>query len=76
MKMYVLTIRTEELRGRMSATRDVKCINLDEAIKALEREYAVLARRHSLTVDEDLGEFARVVEYAPKMRTTLTIVEA
>lgn len=74
--MYVLTIHTEELRGRMSATRDVKCFSLTDAEEALEREYSIIARRHSLTVDEDLSDHARVVEYAPKMRTTLTIAEA
>lgn len=74
--MYILTVRTEELRGRMSASRDVKCHTLEDAEKALEREYAVLARRHELTVDEDLSEHERVIEYFPKMRTTLSIKEA
>ena len=76
MKRYVLTIHTKELRGRLSATRDVRCFSLAEAEKALEREYNVLARRHRLTVDEDVSDRSRVVEYAPKMRTTLTIQEA
>lgn len=76
MKRYVLTIKTEELRGRMSASRNMKCYCLADAEKALEREYQVLARRHNLTVDEDITDTERVVEYAPKMRTTLTISEA
>lgn len=75
-KMYVLYIHTEELMGRMSATRDVRCFTLEDAEKALEREYNILARRHRLTVDEDINDFCRVVEYAPKMRTTLLIKEA
>lgn len=76
MKMYILTVRTEELRGRMSASRDVKCYTLEDAEKALEREYAVLARRHEFNVDEDVNDRCRVVEYFPRMRTTLSIKEA
>lgn len=76
MKRFILTVRTEELRGRMSASRDVVCMSMDAAEKALEREYGVLARRHELTVDEDLSDHERVIEYFPKMRTTLSIKEA
>lgn len=76
MKKYILTIRTEELRGRLSASRTIDCFTLTDAEAALEREYGIIANRHTLIADEDTSDRERVLEYVPRMRTTLTISEA
>lgn len=76
MKKYVVTIHTEEMKGRLSAMRTVKCLNREEAERVLEREYNAVARHHDLMVDEDVNDDVRVVEYFPRMRTTLSIAEA
>lgn len=76
MKKYVLTVRTEELRGRMSASREISCYTLAEAERVMEREYDAIARRNELLTDEDIDDRTRVLEYVPRMRTTLAISEA
>ena len=76
MSKFIVTIKTEELKGRLSATRTIDCRTLDDAEQVMEREYGVIARRHELLVDEDITDRERVVEYVPRMRTTLTISEA
>lgn len=75
MKKYYVIVRTEELRGRMSSSRSVKCFGIAAAQACMEREYMTVARRHELTVDEDISDMERVVEFFPKMRMTFTIKE-
>lgn len=73
MKKYILEIHTEELRGRMSATRTIKCYSLYEAEQARDSEYEAYANRHLFLVDIELSDGTWLIEYQNKMRTTFRI---
>lgn len=73
MKKYILEIHTEELRGRMSASRYVKCYSLYEAEEARANEYESFASKHLFLVDIELSDGTWLIEYQNKMRTTFRI---
>ena len=73
MKKYILEIHTEELRGRMSATRTIKCYSLTEAEETRSNEYEAFACKHLFLVDIELSDGTWLIEYQNKMRTTFRI---
>lgn len=73
MRRYDLIIRTEELRGRMSASRSIRCNSLTEAEEARDNEYERFATKHLFLVDIELSDGAWLIEYQNKMRTTFAI---
>lgn len=73
LRRYDLEIHTEELRGRMSASRSVRFNSLEEAEEGLLAEWEAYAMKHHFLRDVELSDGTWLIEYQNKMRTTFKI---
>lgn len=76
MSKFTVVTRTIELRGRYENTQRKTFNSLTEAEDYMQRAIEAIEAAHYVTYSDESGCGVWLIEYDPKMQTTLRIVAA